>query len=96
MRVPRCVLIALLLAAIGCASAAPRSGITRERAITIATGQVKWTPFDVAADRLTSNGRQRWRVTLKGRLPGQPSLLFETAIVELDAGTGAVLSIAKT
>ena len=76
----------------GCASAAPRAGITRERAIALAQTQVKWTPFEVAAVRATSSGREIWRVTLKGRLPAQPPLLFETAIVELDISNGEILS----
>jgi uncharacterized membrane protein YkoI len=93
---PRRAAVALLLAAMGCASVAPRAGITRDRAIKIAVTQVKWTPSDVAALRVTASGRQVWRVTLKGRLPGQPPLLFETAIVDLDARTGEVLSVSKT
>jgi hypothetical protein len=92
---PRGAAIVLLLAAIGCASAAPR-GITRDRAIAIAVAQVKWTPLTAAAVRATSNSRPIWRVTLKGRLPGQPPLLFETAIVDLDARTGEILSLSKT
>jgi hypothetical protein len=94
---PRCAAVALLLAAaMGCASAAPPTGITRDRAIKIAVTQVKWTPSDVAAVRVTASGRRVWRVTLKGRLPGQPPLLFETAIVDLDARTGEVVSVSKT
>lgn len=96
MTVPRCGAVLLLVAAMACASATPQVGITRERAIAIARTQVKWTPFDETATRATSNGRQIWRVTLKGRLPGQPPLLFETLIVELDAGTGEVLSASRT
>jgi len=92
----RCAALLLLLAAMGCASAAPQTGITRERAIAIARTQVKWTPFDEAATRAMSNGRQIWRVTLKGRLPGQPPPLFETAIVELDTRTGEIVSLSKT
>ncbi len=92
----RCAAVVLLLAAMGCASAAPRAGTTRERAIAIAQTQVKWTPFDVTAVQATSNGRPVWRVTLKGRLPGQPPLLFETAIVEVDVGTGAIVAVSKT
>lgn len=88
--------VVLLLAAIGCASAALQAGITRERAIAIARTQVKWIPFDEAATRATSNGREIWRVTLKGRLPGQPPLLFETGIVEVDVRTGEVVSVSKT
>jgi len=92
----RTAAVVLLVAALGCASAAPRGGIGEERAIEIASARVKWKPFDVAARRTTANGRQIWRVTLKGRLPGQPPLLFETAIVEIDARTGEIVSASKT
>jgi hypothetical protein len=94
---PRRAPLALLLAVlVGCASAAPRAGITRERAIDLARTQVKGTPFEVVAVRATASGREIWRVTLKGRLPGQPPLLFESALVELDARTGEILSVSKT
>ena len=96
MTVARGGAILLLVAAMACASAAPHIGITRERAIVIAKTQVKWTPFDEAATRATSNGRAIWRVTLKGRLPGQPPLLFETRIVEVDVRTGEIVSVSKT
>jgi uncharacterized membrane protein YkoI len=97
MPLPGWAAAVVLLAATACASTAPRAGITRDRAIAIAVTQVKWTPFDVAAVRATANnGRPVWRVTLKGRLPGQPPLLFETAIVDLDARTGEILSLSKT
>jgi uncharacterized membrane protein YkoI len=96
VRLPRCAAAVLLLLAMACVSSAPRAGISRDRAIAIATAQVKWTPFDVAVRRATSNGRRIWRVNLKGRLPGQPPLLFETAVVDVDARTGAIVSVSKT
>lgn len=92
----------LLLTAPACASSStpkasvPPAAITRERAIAIAKSQVRWDPFDVQTKRFTTKGRQIWRVTLKGRLPGQPPLLFETAIVEIDAKSGEVVSVART
>lgn len=92
----RTAAVVLLVSALGCASAAPRGGISEEQAIEVASAQVKWKPFDVAARRTTSNGRDIWRVILKGRLPGQPPLLFETSIVELDARTGEIVSVSKT
>jgi hypothetical protein len=88
-------LVAALLGS-GCASAPASGEIARDRAITIARTQVTWQPFDVSAARTSSNGRRVWKVTLKGRLPGQPPMLFETAIVEIDAVTGAVVSVGKT
>ncbi len=96
MRLARALAVTLAVTAAACASSAPRAEIARPRAIEIARAQVRWEPFDVQARRLTSGGRPIWRVTLKGRLPGQPPLLFETAIVEVDARSGAVVSVAKT
>lgn len=87
-----CVLVAVQ----ACASAPPRQTIDRDRAVAIARRQVPWQPFDITARQLAVDGRLIWRVTLKGRLPGQPPLLFETAIVEIDAKTGEVSSVAKT
>lgn len=96
MLLPRSAAALLVVVTLACASSAQRTYITRDRAMAIARTQVTWTPFDVAAVRVTSNGRPIWRVTLKGRLPGQPPLLFETAIVELDAATGDLVSVSKT
>jgi hypothetical protein len=70
--------------------------LSRDRAITIAKTQVRFDPFDVTADRMRTSGGTVWRVVLKGRLPGQPPMLFETVVVEIDAITGSVLSVAKT
>jgi hypothetical protein len=93
---PRRAAVLLVVATIACASSAHRTYITRDRAVAIARAQVKWAPFDVRASRAASSGRQIWRITLKGRLPGQPPLLFETVTVELDAGTGDLVSVSKT
>jgi hypothetical protein len=80
----------------GCAHARPAKEITRERAIAIARTQVRFEPFDASARRVVTNQRAVWRVVMKGRLPGQPPMLFETAVVEIDAATGAVVSLTKT
>lgn len=95
MPVRRALALAIAIVAIACASAPPGT-ITRERAIEIARAQVKWEPFETSATRASSNGRSVWRVRLKGRLPGQPPELFETATFEIDAKTGAIVSAAKT
>ena len=93
----RLTLATLVLAlAWSCASAPTAQEITRDRAIAIARSQVRWQPFESVAVKGTSSGRRIWRVTLKGRLPDQPPLLFETTVVEIDALTGAVVSVAKT
>jgi hypothetical protein len=70
--------------------------ISRERAISIARSQVTFEPDSVDAVRVTSAGVAVWRVTFRGRLPGQPPLLFETVIIEVDRRSGAVVSVART
>ena len=62
--------------------------ISRERAIEIARPHVTFQPDSIEAERATSAGRAVWRVTFRGRLPGQPPLLFETIIVEVDRNSG--------
>lgn len=70
--------------------------ISRERAIEIARREASFQPDSIQADRTTSGTRPVWRVTLRGRLPGQPPGLFETAIIEIDRQSGEVVSIART
>ena len=70
--------------------------IGRERAIEIARGQVSFLPDSIQAVRTTSGARAVWRVTFRGRLPGQPPLLFETILVEIDRHSGEVVSIARS
>lgn len=94
MTVRRLAFVALLLA--GCATAARPGEIARDRAIEIGRAQVRWVPFESTAVKARVAGRSIWRVTMKGRLPGQPPELFETSIVEIDALTGAIVRIAKT
>ena len=93
MKVTSLAFVALLTAA--CATAARPVELPRDRAIETARAQVRWSPFETTAVRTRAAGRSIWRVTLKGRLPGQPPELFETAVVEIDAVTGAVVRIAK-
>jgi hypothetical protein len=85
----------VILFSIACAHQ-PRAGeLTRERAIATARAQVRFEPFEIDARRTRADGRRIWRVILKGRLPGQPPMLFETAVVEIDAVTGSLVSVAK-
>ena len=81
-----------------CASAAPQSSITRDRAICD-----RARPGHLAAVRRRRHADVRrtaddvWQVTLKGRLPGQPPMLFETSIVgDRCRDAGAIVSVAKT
>jgi uncharacterized membrane protein YkoI len=88
----------LILAAVVSVAATcgpPRDEISRERAIAIARSQVSFTPDSIDLQRSTSADGPIWRVTLRGRLPGQPPDLFETAVVEIDARSGRVISVAR-
>ena len=73
----------------------PRTTISRERAITIARSQISFAPDTVDAQLSTTAAASVWRVTFRGRLPGQPPPLFETVIVEVDAQSGRIVSIAR-
>lgn len=87
------LLIGAMLAA--CMHGAPSTEITSEHAIEIARLEVSFQPDRVEAVRAVSGVTPVWRVTLRGRLPGQPPPLFETAIVDVHRRTGVVVSIAR-
>ena len=92
-------LIAVLLAALfGIGMACPLRGeaISRDRAIEIARSHVPFQPDSVEAERAESSAGGVWRVTFRGRLPGQPPGLFETAIVEIDRSSGRIVSIGRS
>ena len=96
-RHPGCV-VPLALVAATCASrplVEPR--VTEAQAIEIARHEVSFEPDTVDAVLSEDEpGRSVWRVTLRGRVPGQPPGLFETVIVDVDADTGDVVKIART
>ncbi len=69
--------------------------IGRERAIGIARAHVSFQPDSIDAQPATSGSRPVWRVTFRGRLPGQPPGLFETAVIDVDRRSGEVVSIAR-
>ena len=93
-RAARLIIAAVLSFGFACANPSEME-ITRERAIEIARAQVSFQPDNIEAERRSSNDRPVWRVTLRGRLPGQPPGLFETTIVEVDRRSGAIVSIAR-
>jgi len=86
----------LLLAAVSCPAGPVESEITREEAIVIARREASFEPDSVEAVMATSEGRAVWRVTFRGRLPGQPPGLLETVIVEVDRRGGRIVSISRT
>lgn len=88
--------VPLALIAVACPAGPVDSQITREQAIEIARREVSFEADSVEATLSSSEGRAVWRVTLRGRLPGQPPGLFETVIVDVDAQSGSVVSIGRT
>ena len=90
-------LVAAAVLALGVTCAGPFSQeIGRERAIQIARAHVSFQPDSIDAEQAISGSRPIWRVTFRGRLPGQPPGLFETTIVEIDRSSGEVVNIART
>ena len=86
----------LALVALTCPAGPVESEITRDQAIDIAREDVSFEPESVDVELSTSDTRAVWRVTFRGRLPGQPPGLFETMIVEVDSDNGEVVSVART
>ena len=84
------------LVAMTCPAGSVNSAITESQAIEIAQREVSFGPDSVEAVLSESAERTVWRITFRGRLPGQPPGLFETMIVEVDAVSGEVVSIART
>ena len=66
------------LLALTCPAGPSESEVTRDQAIEIAQQEVSFEPDSVNAELSTSGARSVWRVTFRGRLPGQPPGLFET------------------
>ena len=87
---------ALLLLAMACPAGPLESQISREQAIEIARQELSFEPDSMEAVLSESRERPLWRVTFRGRLPGQPPGLFETVIIEVDARSGDVVSISRT
>ena len=87
---------ALAVCAATCLGPSVQPEISEARAIEIARAQISFQPDSIAAQRESMNGRPVWQVTLRGRLPGQPPGLFETAIVAIDRRTGEIVTISRT
>jgi hypothetical protein len=88
-------LILAAVVSVAATGAPPRDQSRRARASASARAQVSFTPDSIDLQRSTSADGPIWRVTLRGRLPGQPPDLFETAVVEIDARSGRVISVAR-
>ena len=87
--------ITVLLLGTACVQRPQVGEISRERAIELARQQITFSPDRIDVVRVSSDERPLWRVTLRGRLPGQPPGLFETRMVELDRRTGEIVSVAR-
>ena len=85
---------ALLLAA--CRSAAQAVEIPRGRAVAIARRELTFEPSSTQVRKTESGSRPVWRVEFRGRLPGQPPMLFETRVIEVDRITGAIVSVTRS
>ena len=96
MRYHDICLAPIALVAVTCPAEPVESEVTREQAIEIARQAVSFQPDSVDAVLSTSAERPVWRVTFRGRRPGQPEGLFEMIIVEVDPRSGEVVSIART
>jgi hypothetical protein len=94
VRVVGCAVFCALLAH-ACARPLPGE-ITRERAVDIARSQVTFPASSLEAVKVSVRGRPIWRVTIRGRLPGQPTELFETRIVEIDRVSGVIVSVSRS
>jgi hypothetical protein len=100
------VLVSALLLAAG-ALACSRSGrgpepgsdvpeLTREEAVEIAREHVELEIRSIDAERTTEQGRPVWRITFRGRPPGEGSAVGEVVIVVLDRRTGELVSLAQS
>jgi hypothetical protein len=87
-------LLALLTLA-ACASRTAGGEISEERAIEIARQHLQFEARTTEAERMTDQGRAIWRITFKGRLPGEGGI-GEVLIVDIDRKTGEMVSIAMS
>jgi hypothetical protein len=87
--------VSALIFAAACRSAPAAVEITRDRAVQIARQEITFDPTSTVARKGTSGRRRVWRVEFRGRLPGQPPMLFETRIVEIDRNTGEIVSVTR-
>ena len=89
---------ALLTAALlstSCRSTPPHQEMPRARAIEIAQREINFEPATTDVRRTSSGGCPVWRIEFRGRLPGQPPMLFESRIVEIDRITGEIVSVTR-
>ena len=83
----------LALVALSCPPEVVEPQVDETQAIAIATRQVLFEPETVEAELDREVAPPLWRVTLRGRLPGQSVFAFEETQVEVDAVSGNVLRV---
>lgn len=83
----------LALMALNCPSGVVEPQVTEEQAVDIAKRQVLFEPEAIDAEMSSDEAQPIWRVTMRGRLPGQSVFEFESATVVVDALSGDVLEI---
>ena len=94
--VPRLTFLCLTSLALMALSGPPdvvEPQVDEAQAIDIATRQVLFEPEATEAELDSETQPPVWRVTLRGRLPGQSVFSFEEASVEIDAVSGNVLRV---
>ena len=86
-------LMPLAIMALSCPSGVVAPQVTEEQAVNIAKRQVLFEPEAIDAEMSPDEAQSIWRVTMRGRLPGQSVFEFESATVVVDAHSGDVLEV---
>lgn len=95
------VLLAFVLLACSQADRGAGSGegpreLGRQEAIERAREHVGFEVRSAEAERGTDQGRPVWRITFRGRPPGEGQAMGEVVIVVLDRRTGELVSLAQS
>lgn len=72
------------------------AGITEEEAIAIAEEQFDFEVLSTEVEAITDDGRNVWKVTLRGRPPGPEAPMGEYGEVWIHRETGEIVSIAQS
>lgn len=70
--------------------------IGEEEAVETAREHVDFEVRSVDAEKTTEQGRPVWRITFRGRPPGEGNAMGEVVIVILDRTTGELVSLAQS
>lgn len=89
----RACLAPLALVALGCPAGVVEPRISEEQAVDAARRQVLFDPEEIDAELAADAAAPVWRVTLRGRQPGQSVFDFAEATVTVDAVSGDVVRV---